>query len=155
MERFEPGATNALILEIFRVNGRVLATGDALVANISLTSARWQVLGAVALSPNPIPVAQIARNMGLTRQAVQRLVNEMMADGLLEFGDNPNHRRARVVTLTNAGERAYEAAIDRWSRWVAEFETLLTRDEIIQTGDRLRRIRRHLERSGGKSSDHA
>jgi hypothetical protein len=40
-----------LALEIFRLNGELLADGDALVADLGLTSARWQVLGAVALSP--------------------------------------------------------------------------------------------------------
>src|SRR5260221_4680783 len=84
-----------LILEIFRTNGRLLAAGDALVADIGLTSARWQVLGAIALSPVPLPVAHIARNMGLTRQAVQRLANEMARDGLVRFMANPHHRRAR------------------------------------------------------------
>ncbi len=48
--------------------------GDQLLAEFGLTSARWQVLGAVALSGAPQPVASIARNMGLTRQAVQRVV---------------------------------------------------------------------------------
>jgi hypothetical protein len=44
-------AATALILEVFRFNGRLLAAGDKLVANLGLTSARWQVLGAIALSP--------------------------------------------------------------------------------------------------------
>lgn len=55
-------AVTELILETFRLNGRLLAAGDALVANIGLTSARWQVLGAIALSPVPLPVAHLARN---------------------------------------------------------------------------------------------
>ena len=76
------GAVTALILEAFRLNGRLLAAGDALVAGLGLTSARWQVLGAVAASPASLSVAQIARGMGLTRQAVQRLANDMERDGL-------------------------------------------------------------------------
>jgi hypothetical protein len=58
----------------------LLAAGVQLVEKIDLTSARWQVLGAIALSAVPLPVAQIARNMGLSRQAVQRLVIEMERD---------------------------------------------------------------------------
>jgi hypothetical protein len=57
-------AMTELILETFRLNGRLLAAGDALVADVGLTSARWQVLGAIALAPVPQPVAHIARNMG-------------------------------------------------------------------------------------------
>ena len=61
-------AVTALILEVFRLNGRLLAAGDRLVAKLGLTSARWQVLGAIALSPSAEPVARLARNMGLHRQ---------------------------------------------------------------------------------------
>ena len=39
-----------LILETFRLNGALLAAGDRLLANPSLTSARWQVLRAVGLT---------------------------------------------------------------------------------------------------------
>jgi hypothetical protein len=42
--------------------------------------------------------------MGLTRQAVQRLANEMEQDGLVRFGPNPYHRRAKLVFLTSCGE---------------------------------------------------
>jgi DNA-binding MarR family transcriptional regulator len=76
------GAVTALILETFRLNGRLLAAGDALVGGLGLTSARWQVLGAIAAAQVPLSVAQIARAMGLTRQAVQRLANDMQRNGL-------------------------------------------------------------------------
>ncbi len=53
-----------LVIEVFRLNGDQLAIGNALGADLGLTSARWQVLGAISLSPVPLPVAHIARNMG-------------------------------------------------------------------------------------------
>src|SRR5262245_55844783 len=96
-----------LILEVFRLNGVLLAEGDRLVADLGLTSARWQVLGAVALAEAPMPVAWIARNMGLTRQAVQRVVNELSVEGVLDFADNPHHRRAKLVVLSDRGAKLY------------------------------------------------
>jgi DNA-binding MarR family transcriptional regulator len=110
-------AVTALILETFRLNGLLLEAGDRLVSGTGLTSSRWQVLGAIALSPLPLPVAHIARNMGLTRQAVQRLANEMARDGLVRFGPNPHHERAKLVLLTAAGERAYTTATERQVPW--------------------------------------
>jgi DNA-binding MarR family transcriptional regulator len=108
-----------LILEVFRLNGRLLAAGDELVRDLGLTSARWQVLGAVALAEAPLTVAGVARAMGLTRQAVQRLSVEMIADGLLEGRDNPAHRTARLMALTPKGREVYAAAATRQSGWVA------------------------------------
>src|SRR5215813_11247121 len=113
-------AVTDLVLETFRLNGRLLASGDALVADLGLTSARWQVIGAVALSPVPLSVAQIARNMGLTRQAVQRLANEMAADGLMRFAPNPHHQRAKLVVLTPTGKSAFAAAMKRQGAWASD-----------------------------------
>lgn len=140
--RRETRPIDELIFEIFRVNDRLIAVGDAAVKDFGLTSARWLVLGAIALSRSPMTVAQIARSMGLTRQAVQRLANEMAGDELVEMRDNPMDRRARVVLLTDAGRDAYEAALGRWrGEWTAQMEEILTEEEIVETMRRLRRLR--------------
>jgi DNA-binding MarR family transcriptional regulator len=110
-------AVSALIVETFRLNGRLLASGDALVADVGLTSARWQVLGAMALSPVPLPVAHIARNMGLARQTVQRLANDLERAGFVRFAANPHHQRAKLVLLTARGQAAYAAAMERQKPW--------------------------------------
>src|SRR5271154_6634768 len=110
-------ALSDLIVEIFRVNGRLLAAGDRLGADLGLTSARWQVIGAVALAGQPQTVPSIARTMGLTRQAVQRLVNELAADGMLEARPNPGHRRAHLFALTSRGEAAVAGASKRQAPW--------------------------------------
>jgi DNA-binding MarR family transcriptional regulator len=111
-------ALTSLILAIFRLNGRLLVAGDRLVAGLDLTSARWQVLGAIALAEQPQPVAWLARNMGLNRQGVQRIVNEMRDDGLLDIKPNPHHRRAHLVVLTRRGKEAFEAAAKLQVPWV-------------------------------------
>jgi len=110
-------ALTELILEIFRLNGALLADGDRLVGDIGLTSARWQVMGAAALSPVPLSVAAIARNMGLTRQAVQRVANDLEQAGFVRFAPNPHHQRAQLVVLTASGTAAYRAAIARQGPW--------------------------------------
>ena len=54
-KRHTPGgeALTDLVLAVFRLNGRLLAAGDHLVSDLGLTSARWQVLGAIAHSAKP------------------------------------------------------------------------------------------------------
>jgi DNA-binding MarR family transcriptional regulator len=96
----------ALALAVFAANGRLISAGNELVAHLGLTSAWWQVLGALRYSPVPLPAASIARNMGLTRQAVQRVVDVLADKGLIEFQSNPHHRRAKLVVLTAAGMKA-------------------------------------------------
>jgi len=109
-------ALTRLVLAIFRTNGELLAAGDLLVAPMGLSSARYQVLGAVALSAEPLTVPGIARAMGLTRQGVQKQVDLLVAQGLLALRENPEHRRSAHVRLTSAGQRAFANADRRWRR---------------------------------------
>jgi DNA-binding MarR family transcriptional regulator len=136
-----------VILDVFRLNGALLASGDALVGDLGLTSARWQVLGAIALSPVPLPVAHLARNMGLTRQAVQRSVGEMRNDGLVRLDPNPHHRRAMLVTMTQRGNSAYRAASEREKRWADALAAGLSPEGVEAAGVLLRELRRRLEAS--------
>ncbi len=138
-------ALTDLILETFRLNGRLLAAGDALVGDLGLTSARWQVVGAVAMAPVPLPVAHIARNMGLTRQTVQRTVNELEAAGFVRFALNPHHQRARLVLLNPRGEEIYEAARRRQQPWASALATGIPADTIESATALLRSLRLKLE----------
>lgn len=140
-------AFTGLVIEVFRINGDLLAAGNTLVADVGLTSARWQVLGAISLSPVPVPVAHIARNMGLTRQAVQRSVDEMRADGLVRLDANPHHRRAMLVTMTEQGEAAYRAASERQGRWAEGAAVDLSFESIEAASELLREIQRRLAKS--------
>ena len=133
-----------LVIEVFRLNGDLLATGDALVHDLELTSARWQVLGAVALSQVPLPVAHIARNMGLTRQAVQRVVDDMRTDGLVRLKPNPHHRRAMLVAMTENGEAAYRQASARQERWADDLAAGLPPEAIEAACTLLRTLQQRL-----------
>jgi DNA-binding MarR family transcriptional regulator len=108
-------AFTALLLEVFRLNGRLLAAGDGLTADLGLTSARWQVLGAI--ENEPLSVAQIARAMGLARQSVQRLADLLAAEGIVAYRDNPEHRRAKLVELTPLGRRRLDRLNRRQTAW--------------------------------------
>ncbi|MFD7629409.1 MarR family winged helix-turn-helix transcriptional regulator [Streptomyces sp. NPDC059851] len=91
-------------LGVFGLNGRFLALSEELARPAGLTAARWQVLGAVL--KEPLPVAGIARAMGITRQSVQRIADLLAAQGLAEYVPNPAHRRAKLLRPTEAGRAA-------------------------------------------------
>jgi len=119
-----------VILETFKLNGALLAAGDALVADIHLTSARWQVIGAIALEGRPLTVSQAARRMGLSRQAVQRVMNDLEGVGLVELLPNPDHKRAPLAALTEAGLKAYAQAQDRQRAWALKLADGLKEAEL-------------------------
>ncbi len=148
-----PDAISELILEVFRLNGRLLEAGDALLADTGLTSARWQVLGAIALSTVPLPVSHIARNMGLSRQAVQRLANEMEKDGLVFFAQNPHHERAKLVLLTPRGREAYQEAMGRQAPWANKLASGIEPEGIKAACGLLHDLRVRLSTKAGRLAD--
>ena len=76
---------------------------------LGLTSARWKVIGVVALAHSGVTVPGIARALGQSRQAVQRITDVMEHDGLLRYQDNPEHKRSVLVCLTDRGQEVYTA----------------------------------------------
>lgn len=119
-----------LVLTLFRVNNAMLVRGDRLVQPFGLTSARWQVMGAIAYADQPRPVAWLARDLGANRQNVQRIVNELETEGLLAFRSNPRHKRAQLVVLTASGKSAYDQAVEVWYRAADELAMGLSQEEL-------------------------
>ncbi|MGW6376017.1 MarR family winged helix-turn-helix transcriptional regulator [Rhodococcus sp. NPDC055112] len=98
------GLLSGAALTAFRLNGQFLAVAEQLARPAGLTAAWWQVLGAIV--DEPLPVAGIARAMGITRQSVQRIADLMVDKGFAEYSPNPAHRRAKLLRLTAEGRAA-------------------------------------------------
>jgi DNA-binding MarR family transcriptional regulator len=64
----------------------------------------WGFLHSLAVD-GPQTVPQLARARPVTRQHIQQIANEAAADGLIEFIDNPAHKRSKLLRLTPKGER--------------------------------------------------
>src|ERR1700676_2286776 len=138
-------ALTELIIEVFRLNGRLIAAGDALVAKIDLTSARWQVLGAINFQQEPAPVVRIANAMGLARQSVQRIVDELKNSGMVEFRPNPHHKRAKLVTLTPKGRALTDAAMRLQEPWAQALAAGIDRSALQTALSVLAQLRARLE----------
>lgn len=140
-------ALTDLALMVFRLNGTLLHWGDALVEPLGLTSARWQMLGAIALAGTPLTAPQIGDAMGVTRQGAQKQLNLLLDLGLVAAGQNPAHQRSPLYTLTARGRRLYERAIALWfSQITALADDIPTADALAATSV-LDRMLRHLDPS--------
>jgi len=148
MELTKPGrALTEVVLALFRVNSLLLTRGDRLVAELGLTSARWQVLGAVAYAQRPEPVAWLARDLGSNRQNVQRIVNDLHKEGFVAFQPNPHHRRAQLVVMTAKGRAAFDQAMQLWIPWANSLADGQPLADIGTMAAVVRALRRKLEDS--------
>jgi len=145
MQHSELGAefTN-LVLEIFRINGVLLAEGDRLTAGLGLTSARWQIMGAI--SEEALPVPYIARKMGLTRQGVQKMANILIKEGLIELLENPHHKSSKILSLTAEGRRRMEEIGVIQAGWANETAAECSLEELGSALETLRKLRQSMDR---------
>jgi DNA-binding MarR family transcriptional regulator len=144
----EGTALTDLTLDLFRLTNRILVSGDRLVADLGLTSARWQVLGSIVAVERPQPVAWLARDMGANRQNIQHIVNDLATEGMVAFQTNPHHRRAQLVVLTDKGKQTFDAAMRLQAPWINKLSEGLQVEDLEATHRVIAALRQRLERDG-------
>jgi DNA-binding MarR family transcriptional regulator len=110
-----------------------------------LTGARWQVMKVVARQP--LTASQIARRLGLQRQSVQRTVDSVREQGLVEMQPNVDHLRAGLIALSDEGRRVLAALEQRQQAWLARCLRGLTRAELDKLGRSLADLASRVERA--------
>ena len=138
-------ALTALMREVCRLHGLWLVAGEHVMHPCGLSSARWQVLDALDLAGEPLSVAHIARQMGLTRQSVQRTVDLLAQEGLIAFADNPHHRRAKLVDFTPRGRSIMEKVNQIQATWANDLAQGLSAPGLHDALQRLEALRRRLD----------
>ena len=107
--------------DIFKLGGALRRVRQLIARSAGQTHARWQLLDAAAEGDET--VSQLARRMGLARQSVQRVADDLVGAGLIAFMDNPDHRRAPLVELTRSGKRV----LGRLTRRARRFRELVAK----------------------------
>lgn len=137
-ERAAQDLLSRTALGVFRLNGQFLAVSEELARPAGLTAAWWQVLGAVLREP--LPVAGIARAMGITRQSVQRVADLLVRDGLAAYEPNPAHRRAKLLRPTDEGRAAVARIDPGHADLAARLRDALGAEQFEQTALALERL---------------
>jgi len=124
-------ALTELTLAVFRLHGALLQWGDVLVGPLGLTSARWQMLGAIAIAGKPLSAPQVGDAMGVTRQGAQKQLHLLVDLGLVEARANPAHRRSPVYGLTPRGRQLYQRAEAAWATSAADLAAVIPADQAL------------------------
>src|SRR5215213_7227315 len=101
-------AVAELMLDVAQCFFRIRALGQRAGLITSWGGGAFGFIRSLAVL-GPLTVPQIAQMRPTSRQRMQRLADELAADGLVEFIDNPKHRRSKLVRLTRLGETRYRA----------------------------------------------
>ena len=98
-------------------------------------------MGAVDLAGQALTVAQIARRMGLARQGVQRIVNDLQNLGMVVLEDNIDHKRASLVSISEQGAEALEKVDRAQIAWANRLSDGLGERKIKQALNLLQAVR--------------
>jgi DNA-binding MarR family transcriptional regulator len=105
-------AIEDLIVEIVATFFLLRAEGMRIGVVSSSGEGYWSVLRILKMK-GAQTVPQIARYRYVPRQSVQKLANEMLKDGVIEFVNNPAHKRSKLLRLTPKGEAVFAEMSDR------------------------------------------
>lgn len=128
------------MLPAFELNGEFLAAAGVITRPHELTPARWQVLGAVL--DEALPVAEIARRvgLGLARQSVQRVADDLVAHDWARWEENPHHRRAKLLAASDRGIDAVRAMAAEQHRWADAVGAEIGLDDLERLADLIQRV---------------
>lgn len=132
------GLLTEMVIATFRLNGRLMEAAQGLAAEGGLTAAWWQVLGGVLDQPRT--VAEVGRQMGMTRQGVQRIADLLTEHGLAEYRPNPAHRRAKLLACSEAGYSAIRRVALAQHPWANRIAAQVGADDLNEALTTMRRL---------------
>lgn len=128
-----------LMLEVAQCFFRIRAVGQKTGLITSWGGGAFGFMRSLA-TVGPLTVPQIAEMRPTSRQRMQRLADELVVEGLVEFVDNPKHRRSKLVRLTRKGDAHYRKLSGRLLAIAATIGADLPEGEIRNTIAVVRRI---------------
>ena len=128
-----------LMLEVAQCFFRIRAVGQKTGLITSWGGGAFGFMRSLALL-GPLTVPQIAQMRPTSRQRMQRLADELAAEGLVEFIDNPKHRRSKLVQLTRKGDARYRELNARFLAIASTMGVALSEADIRKTTEIVRQL---------------
>lgn len=128
-----------LMLEVAQFFFRIRAAGQKTGLITSWGGGAFGFLRSLAII-GPLTVPQIAEMRPTSRQRMQRLADELAGGGLVEFVDNPRHRRSKLVRLTRKGDARYREMSERLLAMASRMGAELSEADVRKAIETVRRL---------------
>src|SRR5262245_20522187 len=128
-----------LMLEVAQFFFRLRALGQRTGLITSWGGGAFGFMRSLALI-GPLTVPQIAQMRPTSRQRMQRLADELASEGLVEFIDNPRHRRSKLVRLTRKGDARYHELSARFLAIASTMGADVSEGDIRKTIEIVRQL---------------
>lgn len=134
-----------IILEAYKFTGLLTSKGDQISEVFGISSAKWKIIGVLIRADNLLTVTEISHAMGQSRQAVQRIVNVMHKELLVAFSSNPNHKRAKLISLTNKAIDIHTKLEEKQIPWANELSNEVDENALNITLNTIKALHKLVE----------
>ena len=152
-EDLRPGKVlHDLFTEVFALHAALSSVMDSVHEQAGLRTPQLRIMRLLERS-GPVTVPDAAARLGVSRQFVQVVCNELLARGYLQFADNPRHKRSRLAVVTEAGRQAYARAREKENEIIEGALPDIEPHRAAETRGLLARVRQVLEKRLAGPSD--
>lgn len=136
---------NRVFFRLYQCANMLHKTGSRALESDGLTTQQWAVLGALSRpqAAQGMSVGDLARYLMVSRQNLSGVISRMERDGHLGLAPDPQDRRSRLVTMTEAGRRLW--LVDAQPKIGAYYEDALTGFSVNDTAHTLHYLLKLLE----------
>ncbi|WP_203137291.1 MarR family winged helix-turn-helix transcriptional regulator [Microbacterium sp. JZ31] len=128
---------------LFRAQHEIFGEVASDFTDTELTQPEYDVLLTVTRAPEmSARLRDVTANMLISQPSVSRLVDRMVARGLVTKCSDPTDGRGALVTATDRGARAFRSIATEHGRSIAERMSVLSEDELRQLRDLTQKLRR-------------
>ena len=138
-------ALHDLFREVFELRSALSKIMDRVHTKAGFSTSQKKIMQTLAnLGPTTVP--NIAASLGVSRQFVQTVCNDLLALGLLNYRDNPRHKRSKIASLTHQGVTAFRKACQNENMIIEEALPDIETHRIKDAHKLLQHIRKRMQR---------
>ncbi|WP_263419788.1 MarR family winged helix-turn-helix transcriptional regulator [Terriglobus albidus] len=122
-----------LCLHVQRAARALARRFDAVLKPSGLTNGQFSLLMSLN-RPQPAPMASVANLLAMDRTTLTAALKPLERRGLLRNEANPSDRRSRLLSLTEKGHAALQAALPLWTQAHEELDKAVGSAADLRSG---------------------
>ncbi|SMC39043.1 DNA-binding transcriptional regulator, MarR family [Desulfocicer vacuolatum DSM 3385] len=129
-----------LFKEVFLLHGVLSAITDTVHEQAGLGTPQRRIMH-VLDRHGPTTIPHIASRLGVSRQFIRTVCNKMIAEGFLESGENPFHKKSMLIRMSESGAVRFQQAEEKEHRIIEQALPGIDLKEASRAVQLLKRIR--------------
>lgn len=140
-----------LFVEVFNMRENLGKVMDGVHEAAGMATSELRVAYTILVSGD-VTVPEVAEKLNVSRQFVQKVCDNLVWEGLLQYEENPRHKRSKLVGVTPFGRKKLEEVRSREAALIARFFRGMQLEPVREATDTLREINARLGRHAAEAS---